>query len=74
MDYEFANINASLHERIFNFTISPDATRSFEVTIIDDNIAEVRREYTQIHLYAYGFTGIDYIDSRLICIEDNDGK
>ena len=70
MDYKFANINTSV--RIFNFTISPYTTRSFEVAIIDDNIAEWRRKIIFCRLY--DFIGIDYIDSRQILIEDNDGK
>ena len=72
MDYEFANINSSV--RIFNFTISPSATKSFEVTIIDDNIAEFWREYIRLELFVYGFTGIDFVDRSYIHIEDNDGR
>ena len=72
MDYEFANINSSV--RIFNFTISPNTTRSFEVTIIDDNITEYWREYIRLELFVYGFTGIDFVDRRVIDIEDNDGR
>ena len=75
MDYKFANINTSV--RSFNFTISPDTTRSFEVTIIDDNIAERRRKILFCQLYAnYGFIGIhsNIIGFRQVLIEDNDGK
>ena len=72
MDYEFANINSSV--RIFNFTISPNTTRSFEVTILDDNIAELWREYIYLRLHVYGFTGIDYVGGKVIYIDDNDGK
>ena len=71
MDYEFPTINEI--SNIINFNISPGTTRSFEVVIIDDSIAEFHREYFYYDLYAYGFTGIDYIDRRSILIEDNDG-
>ena len=42
-DYEFPNITQS--SPYFNFTISPGATRSFDITIIDDNVAENRLYY-----------------------------
>ena len=71
MDYEFPTINET--SNIFNFTISPGTTRSFEVVIVDDSIAEFRRKLIFYNLYVYGFTGIDYIDRRSIHIEDNDG-
>ena len=72
MDYKFANINTSV--RSFNFTISPDTTRSFEVTIIDDNIAEWRRKIIVCQLYAnYGIHS-NIIGFRQVLIEDNDGK
>ena len=38
MDYEFQTINETAN--IFNFTISPGTTRSFEVVIVGDSIAE----------------------------------
>ena len=71
MDYEFPTINET--SNIFNFTISPGTTRSFEVVIIDDSIVEFHREFIFYDLYVYGFTGIDKIDQRNILIEDNDG-
>ena len=71
MDYEFPTINET--SRIFNFTISPGTTRSFEVVIVDDSIVEKRKRVLYYSLYVYGFTGIDYIGGRNILIEDNDG-
>ena len=71
MDYEFPTINET--SNIFNFTISPGTTRSFEVVIIDDIIVEFRRERFYFNLYVYGLTGIDNIGQRPIIIEDNDG-
>ena len=71
MDYEFPTINET--SNIFNFTISPGTTRSFEVVIIDDSIVEFRRERFYFNLYVYGLTGIDRIGQRSIIIEDNDG-
>ena len=71
MDYEFPTINET--SNIFNFTISPGTTRSFEVVIVDDSITEFRRKYLSYNLYVYGFTGIDFIGQRFITIKDNDG-
>ena len=72
MDYEFANISESVD--IFNFTISPNSTRRFEVTIINDNIAEFWRENIHLGLYVYGLTGVDYIGGVYISIDDDDGE
>ena len=69
MDYEFPSINET--SNIFNFTISPGTTRSFEVVIIDDSIAEFRRKFIFHDLNVYGFTG--YIGRTYIYIVDNDG-
>ena len=74
--FENINFTASLH--IFNFTISAGATRTFDLTIIDDNIAEhsyYYRERIYIDLLVYESDGgTDYCDSYYIHIEDNDGK
>ena len=77
--FENINFTASLH--IFNFTISAGATRTFDLTIIDDNIAEdddyyyYYRERIDINLLVYESDGgTDYCDSYNIHIEDNDGK
>ena len=70
IDYEFPTINET--SKIFNFTISPGTTRSFEVVIIDDSIAEFHRKFIFYNLFVYS-TGIDYIGQRNILIVDNDG-
>ena len=72
MDYEFANINSSV--RNFSFTLYPKATTSFEITIIDDNIAEYWKEHIAIDLFVYGLTGIDPVSGTFINIHDDDGK
>ena len=67
--FENINFTASLH--IFNFTISAGATRTFDLTIIDDNIAEYYyyHECIYITLLVYESDGgTDYCDSY------NDGK
>ena len=73
--FENINFTASLH--IFNFTISAGATRTFDLTIIDDNIAErdyyYNRIYIALQVYESG-GGTGYCDSYYIYIEDNDGK
>ena len=72
MDYKFANISATVN--IFNFTISPGATRSFEMTIINDNIAEYRRKFLTHELHMYSSLGVEYVATRYIYIDDDDGK
>ena len=52
-DYEFPNITQS--SPYFNFTISPGATRSFDITIIDDNVAENRHHYYYYYYYYHDF-------------------
>lgn len=68
----FQNVTES--QSVFDFIISPGATRSFELIIIDDNIAEFHRKEIDYDLYVHGFNGIDYIDRKTIYIKDNDGK
>ena len=80
-DFVFENINftASL---LFNSTISAGDTRTFDLTIIDDNIAEddsyihyFYRKRINIALQVYESDGgTDYCDSYTFQIEDNDGK
>ena len=72
----FENINFTASLRIFNFTISAGATRTFDLTIIDDNIAEddyYDRIYIDLWVYESD-GGMYYCDSYYIYIEDNDGK
>ena len=70
------NFTASLHD--FNFTISAGSTRSFDLTIIDDNILEYYYdipEHIYIDLLVYGSDGgRDICDRYYIIIEDNEGK
>ena len=66
---------------VFNFTMPAGATRSFNLTVIDDNIAE---DY--FYYYYYYFEdifinlGIYEAGERMLCdyssirIEDNDGN
>ena len=71
--FENINITASLH--VFNFTISARTTRTFDLTIIDNNIADYRLEPIYIRLLVYESDGgTDYCDRYRIYIEDNDGK
>ena len=73
--FENINFTASLH--IFNFTISAGATRTFDLTIIDDNIAEYDDYYGSIYIDLGVYEsdgGMYYCDSYTIQIEDNDGK
>ena len=74
--FEKINITESLPD--INFTISAGATRSFDLTIIDDNILEYYYDYPEhiyIDLLVYGSDGgRDICDSYYIIIEDNEGK
>ena len=73
--FENINITASLH--IFNFNISAGATRTFDLTIIDDNIAEQDHYYNDIYIYLRVYEsdgGTVYCDNYNFQIEDNDGK
>ena len=71
-DFEFQNVNMS--SPTFNFTISAGATRSFDVTIIDDSIAEMEYEHLIFYIGLYDSDGMNYCDSDYIYIEDNDGN
>ena len=59
----------------FSFTISAGATRTFDLTVIDDNILEGDSEHITMYLgvYEYG-DGIYWCDEYNLDIEDNDGK
>ena len=82
-DYEFSNITQS--PPYFNFTISPGATRSFDITIIDDNVAENRHHYYYYYVYRdFGeliacTIGVYASNQRVFCgyfvlhISDNEG-
>ena len=80
-DFVFENINftASL---LFNFTLSAGDTRTFDLTIIDDNIPEddsyikyAYRKRINIYLQVYESDGGTHnCDSYTFQIEDNDGK
>ena len=71
------NINITAHFNVFNFTISAGAIRSFNLTIIDDSIAEYSIELIRVHLGVYECNGgrdYHYHDYYFIILEDNDGK
>ena len=75
MDILFPNHNFTVNP-FYNFTMAPGETRCFEITIIDDNIAEIRH-YLILDLGYYVGNDSDtprYCGSRYIDIYDNDGK
>ena len=59
---------------MFNFTIPPGARQSFEMSVIDDHIAEDHKEavYFEIGVYSSGQQHI--LSDARIYIEDNDGR
>ena len=69
---------------VFNFTMPAGATRSFNLTVIDDNIAEDYYYDYYYYYYYFEYLGIDlgiyeagewiYCDYSSIRIEDNDGN
>ena len=74
-DFVIENIYLTAHFNVFNFTISAGAIRSFNLTIIDDSIAEYSIELIHVHLGVYERNGgRDYHDDYFILLEDNDGK
>ena len=74
VDFEFQTITNE--SRYFDFTISAGGTRSFQMTIIDDTIAEV----FSADIIEYDLGIYDDAGERVLClqqfiyIEDNDGK
>ena len=75
MDILFPNHNFTVIP-FYNFTMAPRETRCFEITIIDDNIAE-REHYLHLELGYYIGNDSDtrrYCGSRNIYLYDNDGK
>ena len=71
-DYDFPNHNFTA-EPYYNFTMSPGETRCFEISIIDDDIAEYRYErfYLYLGIYDPYENTCDYWYTH---IYDNDGK
>ena len=67
----FENNNITSYPFVFNFTMPAGATRSFDLTIIDDNIAEYYYERIIINL---GMYESDEMVTYYIDIEDNDGN
>ena len=59
---------------VFNFTIPPGARQSFEMSVIDDHIAEDHKEavYFEIGVYSLGQQNV--LSDARIYIEDNDGR
>ena len=75
MDILFPNHNFTVNP-FYNFTMALRETRCFEITIIDDNIAE-REHYFYLDLGYYVGNDSDirrYCGYRDIDIYDNDGK
>ena len=79
-DYDFPNHNFTSEsfynftsESFYNFTLSPGETRCFEISIIDDNIAEHQFEWFHYYLGIYD-PYPDNCDSGWIYIYDNDGE
>ena len=71
----FENNNITSYPFVFNFTMPAGATRSFDLTIIDDNVAEYYyfdgRIYIDVGMYESN--EMVYCDYYRIDIEDNDG-
>ena len=75
MDILFPNHNFTVNP-FYNFTMAPGQTRCFEITIIDDNIAE-REHSLDLDLGYYVGNDSDrrwHCDNRYIYLYDNDGK
>ena len=70
-DVVFENNNITSYPFVFNFTMPAGATKSFDLTIIDDNIAEYYYERIIINL---GMYESDEMVTCYIDIEDNDGN
>ena len=76
----FENINITMSSFVFNFTIPAGAKRSFNLTIIDDNIANYYYYYyyyyidIRIDLVVYEAGERVHCDYSYIRIEDNDGN
>ena len=73
-DILFPNHTFSVNP-LYNFTMAPGEKRCFEVTIIDDNIAE-REHSLGLNLGYYVGNTSDMRDCglRYIYVHDNDGK
>ena len=63
-----------MSSNIFNFTISAGATRSFDLTIIDDNIAEYRLGRIGFQVGVYDSDRMIYCEYDYIYVEDDDGN
>ena len=74
----FENINITMSSFVFNFTIPAGARRSFNLTIIDDNIANKYYNYyyrdIRIDLVMYEAGERVHCDYSYINIDDNDGN
>ena len=74
VDFEFQTI--SNETRYFDFTIPAGGTRSFQMTIIDDTIAEVfSADFIEYDIGIYNNSGERvFYQQQIIYIEDNDGR
>ena len=71
-DFEFQNITRS--SRFFNFTISPGVSKRFDVTIINDSLADYYSEPIRLIVGIYVPGGRNHCCSASLYIEDDDGK
>ena len=75
-DYEFPNI--TLSSPYFDFAILPGATRSFDITIIDNNVAKYHDfdyigHLITFDIWVYVSEGRDFCGRHRVHIEDDDG-
>ena len=71
-DFEFQNITPS--SRFFNFTISPGVSKRFDLTIINDSLADYYREVIRLIVGIYVPGGRNHCCNVYFYIEDDDGK
>lgn len=71
-DIEFLNYNFTA-DRYLNFTMQPREIFCFNITIIDDNIAEQKYEYLSFNLGVYNPEPLHLWYSS-IRIQDNEGN
>ena len=71
-DYEFHNV--TLSSPFFNFTLPPRASQRFEVTVINDSIAELHRERIYFIVGTYVPGGRNHCCNFIFDIHDDEGK
>ena len=74
MNILFPNHNFTVNP-LYNFTMAPGEKQCFEVTIIDDNIAEIHHSlYLDLGYYVGNSSDMRYCGYTRINVHDNDGK